>query len=229
MDTKILSNLNEGVIYLDKTLKITYLNLAAKKILKSNELSEGIELSSGKELPLAFKDLLDKQSFLSCKKKETFKKSIRLNDKYLDVVFVLEGSGFILILQERVLECNILNVGKDFIANASHEFKTPLTVIKGFAETLKDVTDLSSKMVKMIAEKILKTSTRLEHIVRDLLVLADIDNMQNANFTNCSLNEVIKTAVELVKSAHKKGSIKVFPMEDTVFFRGKRFFNGTCY
>ncbi len=67
------------------------------------------------------------------------------------------------------------SASEDFVAYAAHELRSPLTIIRGFAEVLHDHANLSPEMVHDISEKILRTSLRLEKIVKGLLVLADND------------------------------------------------------
>jgi signal transduction histidine kinase len=63
------------------------------------------------------------------------------------------------------------NVSEDFIAYVAHELRSPITIIRGFAEVLQDHPEL----VQDISGKILHTSLRLEKIVKGLLMLADTE------------------------------------------------------
>jgi two-component system phosphate regulon sensor histidine kinase PhoR len=67
------------------------------------------------------------------------------------------------------------NVRRDFAANVSHELKTPLTVVHGFAETLLDP-DLSAGQRQHFAEAIVASATRMQRIVDDLLDLSRIES-----------------------------------------------------
>lgn len=64
---------------------------------------------------------------------------------------------------------------RDFVANASHELKTPLTAIRGFAERLADA-DLPDTAAKQAVETILGNARRLDAIVEDLLELSRIES-----------------------------------------------------
>ncbi len=66
-------------------------------------------------------------------------------------------------------------VRRDFVANASHELKTPLTAIRGFSETLLDP-DLPPELAKRFAEIVRQNAERLQHIVDDLLDLSRIES-----------------------------------------------------
>ena len=67
------------------------------------------------------------------------------------------------------------NVRRDFVANASHEIKTPLTAIRGFAEMLL-ASDLSAQDSRSYLEIILRHSERLSRLVEDLLELSRLES-----------------------------------------------------
>jgi two-component system phosphate regulon sensor histidine kinase PhoR len=67
-------------------------------------------------------------------------------------------------------------VRRDFAANVSHELKTPLTVVNGFAETLLQDEDLSREQRRHFAETIVANATRMQRIVDDLLDLSRIES-----------------------------------------------------
>ncbi len=68
-------------------------------------------------------------------------------------------------------------MGKEFISNASHELRTPITIIKGFIETLRDLPEISEDMLEGICEKVLKSCHRMDKIVKNLLLLTDLDHL----------------------------------------------------
>jgi two-component system phosphate regulon sensor histidine kinase PhoR len=67
------------------------------------------------------------------------------------------------------------NVRRDFVANASHELQTPLTAIRGFAETLVG-NDLSWEEVRAQLDVILRNSERLENLIRDMRELSRVES-----------------------------------------------------
>ncbi|WP_066735926.1 phosphate regulon sensor histidine kinase PhoR [Cupriavidus sp. D384] len=64
---------------------------------------------------------------------------------------------------------------RDFVANVSHELKTPLTVLTGFLETVRDL-PVSEEDRKRYIELMLVQSMRMQHIVEDLLALAKLES-----------------------------------------------------
>jgi two-component system phosphate regulon sensor histidine kinase PhoR len=106
-----------------------------------------------------------------------------------------EISGVILVLQDRTVHYRLLQMRKDFIANASHELKTPITVIRGFAETLHDHTSLPAETVAGITSKIVRNCNRMATTVHNLLALADIEKLPAARLMHISLLSIIDRAV----------------------------------
>jgi two-component system phosphate regulon sensor histidine kinase PhoR len=100
---------------------------------------------------------------------------------YFDLVAtpLARHNGMILAIQDKTSDYEVVEMGKDFIANASHELRTPITIIRGFAETLHDLPNLSLPKRREITEKITKTSLRLNTLVKSLLTLADIEHLQD--------------------------------------------------
>ena len=74
----------------------------------------------------------------------------------------------------------------DFVANASHELSTPLTAIRGFAETLVDGAADHADDSRRFADIILSEATRMQRLVEDLLQLAKIDSAEYRQQFQCS-------------------------------------------
>jgi len=70
----------------------------------------------------------------------------------------------------------LANARKEFVANVSHELKTPLTSIRGFAETLKNgALDDEEKAARFVG-KIEKNADQLQNLIEDLLALSELDS-----------------------------------------------------
>ena len=92
-------------------------------------------------------------------------------------------------------------VRKDFIANISHELRTPVTIIKGFADTLsEDISILSEDSVRDFLDKIRANSHRLQCLVEDLLTLGELESGARGNLGR----EIpLKTIIDFVESNYK--------------------------
>ncbi|MBR9988724.1 MAG: hypothetical protein KFH98_03155, partial [Gemmatimonadetes bacterium] len=80
--------------------------------------------------------------------------------------------AFVDLTQVRRLE----SVRRDFVANVSHELKTPLTSIRGYVETLLADPDLPAELQRPFLEVVQKNAERLHHIVDDLLDLSRLES-----------------------------------------------------
>jgi two-component system phosphate regulon sensor histidine kinase PhoR len=113
------------------------------------------------------------------------------DDKLLSLIAVFHD-----ITELKKLE----KVRTEFVANVSHELKTPLTAIKGFVETLKTSAKDDPVAVERFLDIIDKQTHRLESLVNDLLVLSAIESKEvKMNIVAEPLNRVILTVVTLNK------------------------------
>ena len=98
-------------------------------------------------------------------------------------------------------------VRRDFVANASHELKTPLTSIRGYVETLLD-DDPPEKLKLEFLTSIRKNTLRLEHLVEDLL---DLSKLESGGWTgrreSVDTKEVAEEAWQVVRDIEGKGGI----------------------
>jgi two-component system phosphate regulon sensor histidine kinase PhoR len=107
---------------------------------------------------------------------------------HLDLIAIPKNKrGAILILQDKSSHYKVIEMGKDFIANASHELRTPITIIKGYAETLQDLPSVSIPMLSEITEKIVRNCHRMDTLVKNLLTLADIEYVPESRFQLCDI------------------------------------------
>jgi two-component system, OmpR family, phosphate regulon sensor histidine kinase PhoR len=86
----------------------------------------------------------------------------------------LRGGGAVLSVLDLTELRRLEMVRRDFVANVSHELKTPLTVVSGFAETLED-DDLAPEQRRRFVEAIQSNAHRMQRIVDDLLDLSRIE------------------------------------------------------
>lgn len=70
---------------------------------------------------------------------------------------------------------------RDFVANVSHELSTPLTVVGGFLETLADMPSLEAAQTKHYFDLMLDQTTRMQHLVKDLLTLSRLESNYSAH------------------------------------------------
>lgn len=86
-----------------------------------------------------------------------------------------EWKGIVVVFHDITELKNLEQMRKDFVANVSHELKTPITSIKGFSETLLDGAMKDEDALKSFLEIILTESDRLQSLIQDLLELSKIE------------------------------------------------------
>ncbi len=103
------------------------------------------------------------------------------DDKQTMSIKILDVGGSdlkVIIIKDDSNHEKMLNMGKEFVGNASHELRTPITIIKGFTEMLIEGDGINEKMQGEILKKIQSSCERMEHLVKHLLRLTDLENCE---------------------------------------------------
>lgn len=204
----ILEALVEGVVVVDGEGRVRYANKVALEFLAASldELQE-----QGLKRP---QDKVLMNLAVRCQSEGAVAMlyDVAWEDRryYLDIVAIPSRlhEETILVLQDKTTHYRALEKGKEFVANASHELKTPITIIQGFAETLHDNRNLPKEVFIEITEKILRNCHRMEKLVRNLLVLADMDtHLPLSRVQECSLVDLLNNCIQLVQSVYRTASI----------------------
>ena len=99
---------------------------------------------------------------------------------------------------------------KDFVANVSHELKTPITSIKGFAETLLDGAAEEPEIRTQFLNIIFEESKRIEHLIEDLLVLSKLEKDESEiNVEHIEVDYMLDDILPVIEQQAQKKSIKI--------------------
>ncbi len=120
------------------------------------------------------------------------------------------GNGFVILtLEDRTEARRLEETRRDFVANISHELKTPIGAISLLAETLQDATD-DAEAVKKFAAGLQREANRLGHIVQEIIQLS---RLQSATFIadsqSVNLNDVISDAIDRTHIAADAKQMKI--------------------
>jgi len=208
---KATSAMPDAIVMIDDTGKIEWANSNARKVI-------GIRWPEDAEV--RFSDLIrypEVDKLLSVrnppeqgvevhsliKKNQTINfKCVRYTEK-LRLVVARDVS--------RLVKVNKMQ--SDFVANVSHELKTPLTVLRGYMEIIQDSNELPEKFVKPLEQMSLQ-SARMQFIVNDLLYLAKLEDAENTvahspvDVTNM-INTIIESVQPLVEEKRHKIEIDI--------------------
>lgn len=193
LDT-IFNYMAEGVIAIDRENRLVHSNSIAKKLLNisDKDVSRQINLKS---ISLENIDYNDEESLRG-------EELTKIGNKFYKVKFAPYksennmNSGLIIVFQDVNKEHMLDMMRKEFVANVSHELKTPITTIKSYTETLLE-TELDRESEKKFLKVIDRENTRMSRIVTDLLSLSNIDyNKGDLNYTRFDTYEFIDEAIE---------------------------------
>jgi len=120
--------------------------------------------------------------------------------------------GAVVVLNDMTQLRRLENMRRDFVANVSHELKTPVTSIKGFVETLREDRLRDGRQAEKFLNIIAKQTDRLTAIIDDLLSLSRIEEeteKSRLTLTDRPLHPVLQSAIELTQVQAAKKQITV--------------------
>ncbi|SCA63713.1 hypothetical protein SCG7086_BA_00120 [Chlamydiales bacterium SCGC AG-110-P3] len=211
----VLDSLNEGVVAVDNNLQVIYSNRTALKMLDADAeefIGHSIDIAGHEKTALQLRQSLEE--------KTTHNSLLELHRPggrlYLNMATSPKGKngGAILVLQDQSEHYRILNMRRQFIANASHELKTPITVIRGFAEALHDNSQLPQETVEEITNKIVRNCNRMTQLVKDLLALADIENLPASRLMHVDLIDLLDQCKTTLLGVFPDAIVKIIPEQD---------------
>lgn len=192
----ILLHMNDGVIAFDENGNVMHINPAAKELLN---------ITNGKTFDEIFKKLDAEIKMEAIMYLENWTKSeqkVNVGEKTVDIYFAPYkdennlSSGIIAVIQDITEHVKLDNMRKEFVADVSHELKTPITSIMGYAETLLDG-DYDKETQQKFLSVISSEGKRMADLVSDLLTLSRYDtNRVNKEVTEFDLGELAKKCQE---------------------------------
>lgn len=172
---------------------------------------------------LIFRELMNINAMFSKIKKKEFKISSGLTDLGQNPLkkLNLEISAYTLYKQKEIEELKkIEEYRKEFIADLSHELKTPVFAAQGFIHTLLDGASEDTEVSRKFLEKAAKSLDRLDEMIQDLLVLSEIETgSAKMKIASTNISALIKDAIEELEEMAQKKNIRIqFKRdEETVF------------
>lgn len=172
----ILLHMTDGIIAFDLDGNITHINPAATNYLKlSNEENNFEKIFKKINMDVNIEKLIYLEEWTSSEQ------NINIEEKYVNIVFAPykdsneKAAGVIALIQDVTEHVKLDNMRKEFVADVSHELKTPITSIMGYADTLIESEydkDTQDRFLKVIASE----ARRMAKLVTDLLTLSRYDN-----------------------------------------------------
>ena len=196
----LMDSLNEGAVALDSRQTVVHMNAQARRLLGVRD-----------EVPFPADQLPRERVLRSAIAAAIGGEAIdglELNLHGRTVTLTarpLAAGGAVLAVFDLTPLRRLETVRSDFVANVSHELKTPLTVVGGFAETLGDDT-VEPEMRRQFAEAILSNTRRMQRIVDDLL---DLSRIESGGWKpNSAIIEIESLARDVMATMEKRGNAK---------------------
>ena len=213
----VLASMAEGVLAVDSQERIISMNEASGRLLgleqaqvqgrRLQEVVRNADLSRFVSRALANQDPIEADVLLHGDRE-------RVMQAHGSALYDLDGRpiGAVIVLNDVTDFRKLEHIRRDFVANVSHELKTPVTSIKGFVETLLDgamhnPTD-SDRFLRIVA----KQADRLHAIIEDLLALSKIEQAEESEdlaLEPTPLRPVLESAVSTCQAAARDRQIDV--------------------
>ncbi len=215
--TVVLDNVAQGIVALNAKKEIVFINDSALVQFGGSADNKG---------GLAY--LIDDSAL--CEKiesnlgEEGFSFAHEYRGKYLTVIGKRisgeeneEGLAYILLFTDTTAEREVIRQKSEFFANASHELKTPITVMRGLTEILLTKEDLDEQEQKQIA-RIHKESLRMAELISDMLKLSKLERNEQEDRAEVEIRELAEEVV-----AELAGGIEAKNITVSLTGRGKVF------
>lgn len=203
----ILLHMTDGIIAFDIQGNIMHINPAATELLKLTENENTFDkIFSKLNIDINLEKTIYLENWTSSEQR------VQLEDKYLNIFFASFkdeqelAAGVIAVIQDITEHVKLDNMRKEFVADVSHELKTPITSIMGYADTLLESEydkETQYKFLNVIASE----ARRMAKLVTDLLILSRYDNNKvKKEITEFDLGDLVKRCQEKLQlEINKKG------------------------
>ncbi len=204
----ILRHMTDGIVAFNMTGEIILINPEAKKLL-----SIGPEDSTFEDIFNKFKLDINMEKIIYLENWTSSEQRVEVDDKFINIYFAPfknqddRPDGVIAVVQDITEHVKLDNMRKEFVADVSHELKTPITSIMGYADTLLEGEydkETQDKFLNVIATE----ARRMAKLVTDLLTLSRYDSKKKKTEKEIfDLGELVKRcqdklAIEIKKKSH---------------------------
>lgn len=211
----ILKSISNGILAIDIEGNILLINDEAKKMINCPKevMVEGRNISFAIRNNLILKQIM---MFMGSKVNE--KTIINMEDGRflrikLDPVYLQNNKsiviGSIVNIEDISERVRAENMRKDFVANVSHELKTPLTSISGFAETLKLNENIDKETRNRFLTIIDGEANRLRRLIEDILTLSFIENDKKEEKEAINLYSVYRRVEDMLMISARTKNISL--------------------
>jgi two-component system, OmpR family, phosphate regulon sensor histidine kinase PhoR len=165
---QLLDRLHEGIAVVDAAGQVIRANRAFARWVGRSDVV-------GQRLAILFRDPRNRETVEEAASGRAAVHETELGNRTVALSAEPHGDGALVVIRDLTRTRQLEGMRRDFVANVSHELKTPLTSLQGFAEALSGE-DPGADRVRIFSERILANVERMRHLVDDLLDLARIES-----------------------------------------------------
>lgn len=219
----ILCNMTEGFLLLDEQQNVLTINYSARKILDCPMVEQGLHLTRYTQkaplLEAADKANNDNRSLSFDLKLGNGIYAVHVTT-IQKLVFSDSYSGIAILLVDVTSDRSAQQMRQEFFSNVSHELKTPITSIQGFAELLESgmVTDEATK--KEFLSRIKKETRSMTNLIDDILMISKLESKQHeVAFAPLRIKPLIEDIISSLSSvAQLQGISMTLDCEDITYY-----------
>ena len=214
----IILHMTDGIIAFDMEGKVILINPAASRLLQVLPTDNNFKAIFNEKLNID----INMEKIIYLENWTSTEQKVKIADRVLNLFFAQfkdendRPSGIMVMIQDITEHVKLDNMRKEFVADVSHELKTPITSIMGYSDTL-----LEGEYDKETQERFLRViateSRRMAKLVTDLLTLSRFDNNQVLQEkTKFDLGELVKQCQENleIQISQKKHKVECFVTAD---------------
>lgn len=214
----IVNTMQDSVVVVDERLEVKWLNAPATALIDSTSsgIPEGVRLlqlfrcsALQKLLEGVLADGQPVREVISCYREREYE--LEVFSTPLPRAHPDRPSQILIVMRDLDRLRKVERVRRDFVANVSHELKTPLTLIKGAAETLSDLVSSSDSRAAQFATMIERHANRIGDVLDDLLRLSRIEANERLEIERASIavRGIVADAVETVSPDAEERNMRI--------------------
>ena len=196
----ILLHMTDGIIAFDMEGNIIHINPAAIQLLDLTD-----EKNTFNSIFKKLNTDIDLEKIVYLENWTSSEQRLNIGEKYVNLLFAPfqdesdKPEGVIVVIQDITEHVKLDNMRKEFVADVSHELKTPITSIMGYADTLLE-SDYDKEMQAKFLGVISAEARRMARLVTDLLVLSRYDNKKVTKEESVfDLGELTKNCIDRLR------------------------------
>ncbi|WP_299089552.1 two-component system histidine kinase PnpS [uncultured Metabacillus sp.] len=225
----LIENMGSGLILIDGRGYINLVNRAYKELFEVDSAEFLYQLYYDAFNHKEIIELVEEIFMTEVKVRKQLHIPLKIERKHFEVYGAPiigtndEWKGIVLVFHDITELKKLEQMRKDFVANVSHELKTPITSIKGFSETLLDGALNDKQTAEYFLSIILKESDRLQSLIQDLLDLSKIEQQGfQLSIQPCDIRELLEDIYIILqgKSQEKEVDLSLSIPDGLLYIEG---------